>query len=178
MTILSFGSVSDKQPQSFDFTPNQRLALAVAGGVICIFSLYAVIRALLGFVGPVPWLRNVALTVHLATVIPAIPLGAYVLLRRKGGPGHRLLGRIWLGLMVATAISTIFIRNVNDGSFSFLHIFTVMTFIAVPQAIVSARRGRIEEHKRHIRNFYLGALLIAGLFSFLPGRTMWHWAFG
>lgn len=178
MTSLALKADARKRPQRFDLTPTQRLLLGGAGGAVAVFALYAVLRALLGFAGPVPWLGNIALTIHLATVIPAIPLGAYVLVSRKGGPNHRLLGRIWLGLMFATALSTVFIRDINNGQFSFIHVFTVLTFIAVPQALISARRGRIEEHKRHLVGFYSGALLIAGLFSFLPGRTMWHWAFG
>ena len=77
-----------------------------------------------------------------------------------------------------TAMATIFIRNVNDGQFSWIHAFTLLTFIAIPQAIISARRGDIEAHKRHLRNFFIGALVVAGLTAFAPGRTMWQWAFG
>ncbi len=178
MTSLTLPARAPKRPQRFDLNARHRLALACAGGAVSALALYAVIRALLGFAGPVHWASEVALSIHLATVITAIPLGAYVLLRRKGGAGHRLLGRIWLALMFVTAISTIFIRNINDGNFSFIHVFTLLTFIAVPQAIMTARKGLIEVHKRHLVGFYTGALLIAGLFSFLPGRTMWHWIFG
>ncbi len=80
--------------------------------------------------------------------------------------------------MFVTAISTLFIRNFNDGQFSWIHIFTLITFIAIPQAIVSARRGKIKAHKIHLRNFFIGALVLAGITSFAPGRTMWQWAFG
>lgn len=178
MTSLAIADrPATRRPQPFDITPRQRLLLGIAGGAVSAFALYAVIRALLGFAGPTDWLRNVALIVHLATAIPAIPLGAFVLLGRKGGPRHRLLGRTWLALMTATAISTIFIRDLNNGNFSFVHLFTLLAFIAVPKAILTARQGRIDDHKRHLVGFYAGALLIAGLFSFLPGRTMWHFAF-
>lgn len=80
--------------------------------------------------------------------------------------------------MLVTALSTIFIRNINDGEFSWIHLFTLLTMLAVPQAIVSARQGKIEAHKKHLRNFFIGALIIAGLTAFAPGRTMWQWAFG
>ena len=79
--------------------------------------------------------------------------------------------------MFVTAIATIFICNVNDGQLSWINAFTLLTFIAIPQAIVSARQGRIEAHKKHVRIFFIGALVIAGLTSFAPGRTMWQWAF-
>ena len=177
-TVAAGGRAATRRSQPFDLSPRQRIALAGGGGIVTIFALYAVIRGLLGVAAPVPGAREIALTIHLATVIPAMPLGAYVLLQRKGGPHHRLLGRIWLGLMFTTAVSTIFIRHINDGNFSFIHIFTLMTFMAIPRAIMTARQGRIDEHRWQLVGFYVGALVIAGLLSFMPGRLMWHWAFG
>lgn len=175
---MTAATLSAPRPQRFDLAQKQRLALSIAGGMVSALALYAVLRWSLGYAPPTPWARSTALAIHLATVIPAIPLGAYVLFGRKGGPRHRLLGRIWLSLMTVTAISTIFIRNLNGGQFSWIHLFTLLTFIAVPRAILSARAGRIEEHRKHMVGFYTGALLLAGLTAFLPGRTMWQWAFG
>lgn len=162
---------------AFDLSPAIRAAMLVAGGGLFGLAVFAVGRAALGHAPPTPWVRDLALIVHLATVIPAIPLGLVVFLTRKGSPRHRLLGRIWLALMGTTAIATLFIRNVGDGGFSWLHIFSGLTLVAIPKAILSARRGRIAEHRRHLLGLFVGALLIAGAASFLPGRTMWQWAF-
>jgi len=167
-----------KRPQSFDLPPWLRIAAASLAMILLALCVYAFIRWMLGFAPATPWVHQAALTIHLVTVIPAIPLGTYVILSRKGGARHKLLGKIWLSLMFVTAIATIFIRNVNDGQFSWIHLFTLLTFIAVPRAILSARQGRIEQHKKHLRNFFIGALVIAGLTAFAPGRTMWQWAFG
>lgn len=164
--------------QEFDLPTWLRIAAASIAMVLLAMCVYAAVRWMLGFAPETPWVRDAALATHLATVIPAIPLGAYVILSRKGGVRHKLLGKIWLTLMFVTAISTIFIRNVNDGQFSWIHLFTLLTFVAVPQAIISARKGQIEVHKKHLRNFFIGALIIAGLTAFAPGRTMWQWAFG
>ncbi len=164
--------------QKFDYPPAARVAIAAVAGGLFAIALYGAIRWAIGIAPPTPWVRQTALAIHLWSVIPALPLGAYVLLTKKGGKRHKLLGRIWLGLMLITAGATIWIRNLNDGQFSWIHLFTVLTFIAVPQAIVSARKGNIAAHKKHMRNFFLGALTIAGGFSFLPGRTMWQWTFG
>jgi uncharacterized membrane protein len=154
------------------------LLLTLAGGAVSALALFAVLRWALGFAPSTPWARSWALAVHLATVIPAIPLGAYVLFNRKGGPRHRLLGRIWLSLMMITGVATIFIRNINQGNFSWIHLFTLLTFIGVPKAIITARQGKIDQHRKHLVSFYVGALLVAGVTAFLPGRTMWQWAFG
>ena len=164
--------------QKFDLPLGVRIAAGAASALLLALCAYAFLRWMLGFAPATPWVREIALGVHLATVIPAIPLGAYVILTRKGGAGHKLLGKIWLGLMFVTAIATIFIRNVNHGNFSWIHLFTLLTFVAVPKAIITARQGRIEEHKMHLRNFFVGALIVAGVTAFAPGRTMWQWAFG
>jgi uncharacterized membrane protein len=172
-------TVAQRLPtQEFDLPRWLRIAAASGAMLLLALCTYAFIRWMLGFAPPTPWVHDVALTTHLITVIPAIPLGTYVILSRKGGARHKLLGKIWLSLMFVTAIATIFIRNVNDGQFSWIHAFTLLTFIAIPQAIVSARQGRIGAHKKHLRNFFIGALVIAGLTAFAPGRTMWQWAFG
>lgn len=165
-------------PQGFDLPFWVRIASAGASAVLLGLCIYAFSRWMFGYAPPTPWVRDFALTVHLVTVIPAIPLGTYVMVSRKGSRQHKMLGKIWLSLMFITAVSTIFIRNVNGGQFSWIHMFTLLTMIAVPQAIISARQGKIEAHKKHLRNFFIGALIIAGLTSFAPGRTMWQWAFG
>lgn len=72
-----------------------------------------------------------AIAIHLLTAIPALPLGAYVLLSRKGDLAHRTLGKIWAALMLVTAIDTFFIREVT-GHIGPIHIFAVVTLTAVP----------------------------------------------
>ena len=176
MSVLS--DAARHPAQDFDLPPAVRTIIGAAAMVLFALCLYAFGRWTLGYAPATPWVRDVALATHLVTVIPAVPLGAYVILTRKGGTRHKLLGKIWLSLMFVTAFSTIFIRNVNDGQFSWIHVFTLLTFIAVPQAILAARQGRIDAHKKHVRNFFIGALVIAGLTAFAPGRTMWQWAFG
>ncbi len=163
--------------QKFDLPPAVRIVAASASALLLALCVYAFLRWMLGYAPPTPWVKDVALSVHLATVIPAIPLGAYVILSKKGGTRHKLLGKVWLGLMFVTAIATIFIRNINDGNFSWIHLFTLLSFVAIPKAIITARQGKITEHKLHLRNFFIGALIIAGVTAFAPGRTMWQWAF-
>jgi uncharacterized membrane protein len=120
-----------------------------------------------------PTAMSPALLIHIGTVLPALPLGAYVLLRRKGSRLHRVLGRIWAGLMVTTAISSFWL---GDGGLSFIHVFSVATLISVPLAIFWIRRGDVERHRRTMTNVYIG-LVVAGLFSFAPGRLLDTWLF-
>jgi uncharacterized membrane protein len=117
---------------------------------------------------------SLPLVIHLATVLPALPLGAYILLRPKGDGVHRLLGRIWAALMVITAISSFWLQE--SGGLSFIHIFAVITLVSIPLAIFWIRRGNVERHRRAMTNTYIG-LVIAGLFAFAPGRLLGTWLF-
>ncbi len=155
-----------------------RIAAIVGGGTLGLASLYALLRAATGLAPAAPSAHDVAVAIHLMSVLPAIPLGLYVLLTRKGGARHRLLGRLWMALMVSTALSALFIRHLNHGGFSWIHIFVPATLVAAWAAIASARAGRIAEHRNRLIGMYVGALVIPGLFAFAPGRVMWIWAFG
>jgi uncharacterized membrane protein len=111
-----------------------------------------------------------ALYIHLFTIAPAIPLGAFVLWGRKGGARHKMLGRIWAGLMVVSASSTFWLQSLSGG-FSFIHLLSILTLASVPYAILHARRGNIRAHRNAMRGVYFG-LIAAGLMTALPGRLL------
>ena len=116
-----------------------------------------------------------ALIVHLGTVLPALPLGAWLLVKRKGGAVHRLLGRVWGGMMVTTAVSSFWLQE--SGSLSFIHVFSVITLVSIPLGVFWIRRGDVERHRRTMTSTYIG-LVVAGLFAFVPGRLLWTWLMG
>jgi uncharacterized membrane protein len=121
------------------------------------------------------------LWLHLSTIIPSIPLAFYLLGKPKGTTHHRLLGKIWCGLMVATALSALMIRGYflpNWHGINFIHIFSLMTLVGVPRIIMSARRHDVVAHQQSVLGLCFGGLFIAGLFAFLPGRLMGAWLFG
>lgn len=111
-----------------------------------------------------------ALFLHLGTVIPALLIGCFLVLSRKGTQWHRALGRVWVTLMIVTAIASIWVRNLTGG-FSTIHLFTVVTLIGVPYAVWSAVRGDIDAHQRAMIGTFIG-LVIAGAFALLPGRML------
>ena len=119
---------------------------------------------------------------HLATVVPAFAIGAFQLLRRKGTPSHKLLGKIYMVLMLATGFITLFMpaevgpRVLNH--FGFIHIFSFMALFSVPTAYIAARRGNIRAHRASMISLYIGGILIAGAFAFSPGRMLHEWLFG
>ena len=93
------------------------------------------------------------------------------LIAPKGTLPHRQLGYVWVGLMLTVAVTAIFIRH--SGSFSWLHIFVPLTVFGVAGLIIQARKGLVSRHRNSVLALYLGALMIPGAFSFMPGRLMW-----
>lgn len=111
---------------------------------------------------------------HVATVVPAAILGAYILSARKGTPTHRLLGKVWMTLMVVTSISTFFIHKLNlFYGFSPIHLLSILVLFGAFGAIAAARRHDIRRHRSIVLGMYLGGIVGAGLFTLLPGRIMY-----
>ena len=122
--------------------------------------------------------------VHLVTAVAAFVLGGVQLLAPKGTVPHKLLGWIWFSLMTIVAVSAIFIRNFEGSfmptlfGFSPIHLFVVLTLWSVPSAIIAIKKGDVKAHASAVRGLYLGGMVIAGAFAFMPGRTMHTIVFG
>ena len=114
-----------------------------------------------------------AIQIHMLVAVGAFILGLIMFSRKKGTWAHKMTGRAFALLMFLTAFSAIFIRQLNEGGFSWIHIFVPITFIGLYQVISSIRKGNVKAHKRHVLTMYFAALLIPGAFAFMPGRTMW-----
>ncbi|MCA8900785.1 MAG: DUF2306 domain-containing protein [Hyphomonas sp.] len=110
---------------------------------------------------------------HVAGAIMAFGIGAALLRGVKGGRLHRILGYTWVAAMAVTAISSFFVVGLNGNSYSFIHGLSAWTVIALPMAVAAARRRDFKTHRREMTGMFTGGLLVAGLFSFLPGRMMW-----
>lgn len=148
--------------------------LLVAGATALLTATLTFLSVRLGDRAEGPSLgMSPALVIHLATVVPALPLGAYLLIRRKGDRLHRLLGRIWGGLMMITALASFWIRDISE-ELSFIHIFSIVTLVAIPRAVLLIRRGNVDAHGRIMTGVYIG-LVVAGIFAFLPERLLGDW---
>jgi len=116
-----------------------------------------------------------AIQIHLATVIPSFFLGTWLIfISTKGGRLHRMLGTLYLLLMTITSIAAIFVRSLNPGHLSWLHIFVPLTLFGVFSAIWRIRKGDVIGHKSAMLGVYFGGLIIAGSLTFLPGRLMYR----
>lgn len=119
---------------------------------------------------------------HLWTVVPCVFMGAYLLFAKKGGLLHRKLGIVYMTLMVTTAVIALFMearvgpRLLNH--FGYLHLFSLLVLWTVPTALIQVKKGNIKNHQRKMILLYVGAIGIAGGFTFVPGRYLYEVFFG
>jgi len=170
--------MTGQSPATTATFPARRLLLlaAVAGGLGLALAAASMVAhapdwALLA---RQPWV----IQLHIAAALLALLLGTVQLVGIKGTGLHRLIGWSWVIAMVTVAISSLFIRQINPGSFSLIHLLSGWTLIALPMAIFAVRKGRVGRHASGMTWTFVGGLIVAGAFTFLPGRLMWEVFFG
>lgn len=81
--------------------------------------------------------------------------------------------------MLAVAISSFWIHELRLwGPWSPIHFISIFTLVMLPFAVWHAHRHRVEHHKWSMIWIFTGGLVIAGLFTFVPGRIMHAVLFG
>lgn len=161
-----------RSPKSL--APDTLERVLAAGAVVLLAAVVVALARGHAQWGQVPWL----IWAHLLTIMIALALTPTMLLRRRGDRPHRVLGTIWVVAMLATALISFQVRVSNPGGFSFIHIISVWTVIQVPIIWWSARSHNIVRHRRAVRGMVIGALLVAGFFTFPFHRLLGQWLFG
>jgi len=122
-----------------------------------------------------PWI----IQLHTYCALLSILIGAVQFMRKKGGRSHRLLGRIWVGLMAIVALSSFAIFEIRLlGPFSPIHLLSLLTLGTLVVAIQAARAGNIQRHKQALASLYGFGLVLAGAFTLVPGRILHQVLFG
>jgi uncharacterized membrane protein len=120
-----------------------------------------------------------AIPVHAFAAMAAFALGIVQFAAPKGTLPHRTLGWIWVGLMLSVAVSSFWIHQIRlVGLWSPIHLLSIFTLITVPLGVWRAHRHQVADHRRIMILIFSGALVIAGLFTLLPGRIMHAVVFG
>ena len=154
-------------PETFD------KVLAAAAVLLLVAVLAALAR------GFGEWQRLPAVVwAHIATILVALVLTPFMLLRKRGDRPHRVLGWTWASALFLTALISFWVRTINPGGFSFIHLLSLLTIVQVPLIVLYARRHDWKRHRTAVRGMVTGALLIAGFFTFPFGRLMGNWLFG
>lgn len=153
-----------------------RIAVAIALSVYAYFS-YHIIR-----ISDVTPRFEIDLTplfsaplqvqIHVLGAVATFTIGLVLLFAPKGFRLHKTLGWSWVATMAITAISSFFISSFSPVHFSPIHALSAWTMIGLPMGIAAIRRRKVSEHRKQMTGMFVGGMLIAGLFSFLPGRLM------
>lgn len=121
------------------------------------------------------------IAIHMSAAIGAVATGPVALWARKGRTQrprlHRAFGYAWVTLMLATAVSAIFIRDFglpNLAGYTPIHLLIPVTLIWLFGAFWFLARGNIAGHRKTMQRLYLSACLVAGAFTLLPQRYLGH----
>ena len=116
---------------------------------------------------------------HAFAAMAAFVLGAVQLAAPKGTLPHRTLGWVWVVLMLVISASSFLIHGSGCGGRGAR---STCCRCSRPScwwlAVVAARRHRVRAHKITMISIYAGALILAGLFTLVPGRLMHEVLFG
>ena len=109
-----------------------------------------------------------AVQLHAFAALAAFGLGAAQLTAPKGTLPHRAVGWAWVTIHELRLW----------GPWSPIHLLAIYTLAMQPLAAMHARRHRVEKHRKAMIAIFVGALVVAGLFTFWPGRIMHAVLFG
>ncbi|MHC2619143.1 putative membrane protein [Bradyrhizobium huanghuaihaiense] len=120
-----------------------------------------------------------AIPLHAFAAMAAFVLGLVQFSAPKGTLPHRTIGWIWVVLMLVVAASSFWIHQIRlVGPFSPIHLLSIFTLVVLPLAVWRARTHRVADHRRMMILIFAGALVVAGLFTLVPGRVMHRVIFG
>jgi uncharacterized membrane protein len=120
-----------------------------------------------------------AIPLHAFSAMAAFALGIVQFTAPKGTLPHRTLGWVWVLLMASVAASSFWIHQLRlVGPWSPIHLLSIFTLTMLPLAVWRAHTHRVADHRRIMILLFTGALVVAGLFTLLPGRIMHAVVFG
>ena len=120
-----------------------------------------------------------AIQLHAFAAMAAFGLGLVQFAAPKGTLPHRTLGWIWVILMAVVCASAFFIHEIKLwGPWSPIHLLAVGTLIGLPVAVGHARKHAVNRHRINMIAIFIGGLVVAGAFTFMPTRIMHAVAFG
>lgn len=122
---------------------------------------------------------SLVVQMHAFAAMAAFLLGVVQLSVPKGTLPHRTIGWFWVMLMTVVSVTAFFIHDLRTwGIWSPIHLLAILTLVMLPLAVLHARRHNVTGHRYAMIGIFTGALVIAGIFTFFPGRIMYRVVFG
>lgn len=125
------------------------------------------------------------IAIHMSAALLATAIGPVALWARRSGNNlprlHRGAGYAWVTLMVLTALSALFIRHsplALLAGFSVIHLLIPVTLGMLVLAFRFLFAGNVTGHRKTMRHLYVGACVVAGLFTLSPHRLLGQLVWG
>jgi uncharacterized membrane protein len=123
-----------------------------------------------------------AIAIHLCAALLALALGPFAIWARKAAVQkpklHRAFGYAWVTSMLVASSSALFIRDYrmpNIAGYTFIHLLVPVTWTSLFGAFWFLAKGNTRGHRNTMVNLYIGACVVAGGFTLLPGRYLGNW---
>lgn len=118
-----------------------------------------------------------AIKIHTLSAFIAILVGGFQFIAPKGNKLHKILGNVWIFLMLATSISSFWIKGLIHNNFFFgyspIHLLSILVITQIIAAYYYAKTNQIIKHKKTMIGVYFFGLILAGVFTFVPGRILY-----
>jgi uncharacterized membrane protein len=131
---------------------------------------------------PPPSSLTPTIAVHLSLALSAVAIGPLVLWARLGAITrpqlHRALGYAWVTCMLGAALTGVFIHDIrlpNLWGYTPIHLLIPLTLFSLFRAFRYLAAGNITGHRKTMQGLYVGACLVTGAFTLLPGRYLGQW---
>lgn len=109
-----------------------------------------------------------AIQVHVVALLLAWLVGSWqFFVIRRGSPSHRLLGQVFIALMLVMALVSLFIHERSPHSpffgLSVMHWYVPLILLCCAMAIYGARAKHLRMHRFAVISMYFGSLVFTGL---------------
>jgi uncharacterized membrane protein len=125
------------------------------------------------------------IAIHMTAALGALVTGPIALWARRGAAQrprlHRAFGYAWVTLMLATAISALFIRDFslpNIAGYTPIHLLVPVTLFGLFGAFWFLAKKNIVGHRKTMQRLYFQACIGAGVFTLLPSRYLGQLVWG
>ena len=139
-TLAPFAPV--RPAARFELGPIARAAVGLVGVGVTAACGLAAIRIAAGLAPSHPNTQSLAVMIHVATVLPAVPLGAWLMLSRKGTARHKQLGKVWIVLEAAVEAYPFYeqtgFERLQSGPFFVKEVKEDDVAIPVPKIVIAA----------------------------------------
>jgi uncharacterized membrane protein len=119
------------------------------------------------------------IAIHMSAALSALVLGPIALWTRLGRTlhprMHRAAGYVWISMMLASALSAVFIRDYalpNLAGYTLIHLLIPVTLAGLGLAFWAVLKQKYIAHRKAMQTLYWMACVVPGVFTLLPSRLL------